>query len=659
MTSGAQPLPPRRVRSSRDDSIKDDDRYRLLIDAITDYAIYMLDAEGYVSSWNPGAERFKGYKAAEIIGEHFSRFYLDEERAAGLPELALATAAAEGRFEREGWRQRKDGTRFWAHVVIDAIKDAHGGLVGYAKITRDLSERRVAEEALRRSEEQFRLLVQGVTDYAIYLLDRSGDVASWNAGAQRIKGYLADEIIGEHFSRFYTEEDRRSGLPARGLETAAREGRFEMEGWRVRKDGGTFWAHVIIDAIRNGQGEVIGFAKITRDITERLQATRALDEAREALFQAQKMEAVGQLTGGVAHDFNNLLMAILGSLELLRKRLPDDAAMRQLVNNAIQGAERGATLTQRMLAFARRQELTLDAVELPALVGGLLGLLERSVGPEIRMHTSFPTALPWVRTDASQLESALLNLTLNARDAMPKGGVITIDARVEEAAEDPGLDLTPGRYVRLRVIDSGEGMDAETLMRATEPFFTTKGVGKGTGLGLSMVHGLAQQSGGALRLKSTKGHGVAVEIWLPIASDRTQRAAANDRADQAVEVPSLVILVVDDDQLVLINTVAMLEDLGHRVLAAGSGQDALAVLAEHPEVDMVLTDYAMPRMTGLQLIRRIADQRPATSVILATGYAEIPEGQGQDLSRLGKPYNQADLVRAIAGAWRPLAEARS
>ncbi len=365
------------------------------------------------------------------------------------------------------------------------------------------------------------------------------------------------------------------------------------------------------------------------------------------------MEAVGQLTGGVAHDFNNLLMAILGSLELLRKRLPDDPAVTYLLNNAVQGAERGAVLTQRLLAFARRQELKLDAVDIPVLVTGMIGLFERSLGPSIRLHTSFPPSLPWVRTDPNQLESALLNLTLNARDAMPGGGVITIDARVEEVSRDPSLDLSPGRYVRLRVVDSGEGMNEETLARATEPFFTTKGVGKGTGLGLSMVHGLAQQSGGALKLRSTLGHGAAVEIWLPIAEDRTQRVVANDVAASAGEVPPLDILVVDDDELVLINTVAMLEDLGHRVLAASSGEEALAVLAEHPGVDLLITDYAMPRMTGLQLIRGLAERGLEAQVILATGYAEIPEGQGQDLPRLSKPFSQADLARVIAGAWRP------
>ena len=631
----------------------DDSRYRLLIDAITDYAIYMLDPQGIVSSWNPGAQRFKGYKAAEIIGEHFSRFYTDEERAQGIPALALETAAREGRFEREGWRVRKDGTQFWAHVIIDAIRDPEGGLVGFAKITRDLTERRGAEDALRRSQEQFRLLVQGVTDYAIYMLDRSGRVSSWNAGAQRIKGYRASEIIGDHFSRFYTEEDRRSGLPERGLATAMREGRFEMEGWRVRKTGEQFWAHVVIDAIRDDTGEVIGFAKITRDITERLEASRALDQAREALFQAQKMEAIGQLTGGVAHDFNNLLMAILGSLELLRKRLPSDPTLHHLVDNALQGAERGATLTQRMLAFARRQELTLDAVELPKLVNGMLGLLERSLGPSIRLRANFPSPAPWVRTDPNQLETALLNLTLNARDAMPKGGVITIDAKVEDVAATASADLSPGCYVRLRVVDSGEGMDEETLARATEPFFTTKGVGKGTGLGLSMVHGLAQQSGGCLRIKSTKGHGTAVEIWLPCGNEDGASTVANDQIEAPPEeLPPLLILAVDDDDLVLINTVAMLEDLGHQVVQASSGPEALAMLEARSEVDLVITDYAMPRMTGLQLCQRIRETRPGLPVILTTGYAEIPQGQADQLPRIAKPFTQAELTRGVAAGYR-------
>ncbi|MGL4439703.1 MAG: PAS domain S-box protein, partial [Bosea sp. (in: a-proteobacteria)] len=307
-----------------DDSLTPDGRYRLLVEAVTDYAIYMLDPEGRITSWNPGAQRFKGYAADEIIGQHFSQFYGEEDRRTGLPARALEISAREGKFESEGWRIRKDGSRFWAHVVIDPIRSPDGRLVGYAKITRDLTERKAAEHALRLKEEQFRMLVQSVTDYALYMIDADGHVSSWNQGAERIKQYRADEIIGQHFSRFYTEVDRRKGDPQNALAIARREGRFEKEGWRVRKDGTQFWAHVVIDPIHDEAGAIIGFAKITRDITERRDTQKALDQAREALAHSQKMDAIGQLTGGIAHDFNNLLMVILGSLELAGRRLPDD-----------------------------------------------------------------------------------------------------------------------------------------------------------------------------------------------------------------------------------------------------------------------------------------------------------------------------------------------
>jgi PAS domain S-box-containing protein len=292
-------------------SFTEDERYRLLVGAVTDYAIYMLDPTGIVSSWNPGAERIKGYLPNEIIGQHFSRFYTEEDRESGLPERALQTSRLEGKFESEGWRVRKDGTRFWAAVVIDPIWSPSGELLAYAKITRDLTERKDAERQLKLSEDQFRLLVQGVVDYAIYMIDTEGKVTNWNLGAQRIKGYAPDEIIGRHFSRFYTDEDRAAGLPRRALETARRDGKFESEGWRVRKDGIRFWAHVVIDPLRDETGTLFGFAKITRDITERKEAQSKLDVAREALSQSQKMEAIGHLTGGVAHDFNNLLMVVL------------------------------------------------------------------------------------------------------------------------------------------------------------------------------------------------------------------------------------------------------------------------------------------------------------------------------------------------------------
>jgi len=626
----------------------DEGRYRLLVDAISDYAIYMLDPNGRVTSWNLGAQRFKGYDAAEIIGEHFSRFYTEEDRAAGAPETALRTAATEGRFEKEGWRLRKDGRRFWAHVVIDPIRTPEGELVGYAKITRDLTERRLAEESLRQSQEQFRLLVQGVTDYAIYMLDPDGKVSSWNPGAQRIKGYTPQEIIGENFARFYTEEDRAAGLPQYALQQAMTEGKFEKEGWRQRKDGSRFWAHVVIDPVRNDDGEIIGFAKITRDITERREAQRALELAREALFQSQKMEAIGQLTGGVAHDFNNLLMAVLGSLELVRKRLPHDPRVTPLIDNALQGAQRGAALTQRMLTFARKQELKLQPVELPSLVRGMTGLLQRSLGPAIRIETRFPRGLPPICTDPNQLETALLNLAVNARDAMPDGGTIRMEAARQSLGEGSEIGLPAGDYVRLSIIDSGEGMDADTVSRAAEPFYTTKGVGKGTGLGLSIVHGLAEQSGGRLVIRSQPGEGTTIEIWLREAGDddESQVIVGSADDDDPDPTPPLVILAVDDDSLVLMNTVAMLEDLGHQVFPAASARDALEVM-RRKAVDLVITDYAMPQTTGLQLAETIKARHPQTPVVLATGYAELPAGGAPDLPRLAKPFLQQDLARMI------------
>ncbi len=637
-------------------SRSDEGRYRLLVEAITDYAIYMLDPDGIVTSWNPGAQKFKGYLADEIVGEHFSRFYPEEARTAGVPAEALRTAELEGRFEQEGWRVRKDGSQFWAHVIIDPIRTPDGNLAGFAKITRDLTERRAADEALRESQEQFRLLVQSVTDYAIYMLDPKGLISNWNAGAQRIKGYEPAEVIGSHFSRFYTPEDREAGLPVLSLETAAREGRWSHEGWRVRKDGSRFWAHVIIDPIRNDAGDLIGFAKVTQDITDRRAAQQELEAARQALFQAQKMDAIGQLTGGVAHDFNNLLMAVLGSLELVRKRLPYDPRLTPLIDNAIQGAERGATLTRRMLAFARKQELTLEAVELESLASGMLSFLRRTLGPTVRVELRLPVGLPRAQTDPNQLETALLNLAVNARDAMPDGGTITIASQMSQVA--PGHPvLAPGSYVRLSVTDTGTGMDEETLARATEPFFTTKGIGKGTGLGLSMAHGLAAQSGGALEISSRVGEGTCVEFWLPVASaDLFDRQPDGAPAPQPTGQPrELLVLTVDDDALVLMNTAALLEDLGHRVLQAMTPAEALEIVKQTPELDLLITDQAMPQTTGLQLIEAVRALRPLLPVVIATGYAEMPADIPRELVRLSKPFTQGDLARAVTAACPSLA----
>jgi len=423
---------------------------------------------------------------------------------------------------------------------------------------------------------------------------------------------------------------------------------LEKEAWRVRKDGSRFWAHVIIDAIRDDDGKLIGYAKITRDITERREAQRQLEVAREALTQSQKMEAIGQLTGGVAHDFNNLLMAVLGSLELMRKRLPDDPKLRALLENAVQGAQRGSLLTKRMLAFARRQELEQQAVEIPELVRGMTDMLQRSLGPTIIIDTHFPLVSRPVLGDANQLEMILLNLAVNARDAMPNGGQIVIATQEKVLREGDGTRLKPGAYICLTVQDTGEGMDEATLQRAMEPFFTTKGPGKGTGLGLSMVHGVAEQSGGWFTLRSRKGEGTTAELWLPAAEkqapvvDRSEREGNDTRMDRA----PLVVLAVDDDGLVLTNTVAMLDDLGHTGIAASSGEEALEILRQQDSVDLVITDYAMPHMTGLQLADAIKREWPELPVIIATGFAEM-ESEAQSMPKLAKPFTEAELVNEL------------
>ncbi|MDB5695014.1 MAG: histidine kinase [Sphingomonas bacterium] len=596
-------------------------RFELLVQSVTDYAIYMLDRQGRVSSWNPGARRFKGYEADEIIGEHFSRFYTPEERQREIPRIALETAEREGRFEAEGWRVRKDGTRFWANVVIDPIRDASGMLVGYAKVTRDLTERRAAEEELRASEERFRLLVQSVTDYAIYMLDPDGRVSSWNAGAERFKGYAADEIMGEHFSRFYTEEDRAAGTPHSALRTATDEGRFEAEGWRVRKDGSRFWASVIIDPIRNDAGDLIGFAKVTRDLTEK----RAIEEQ---LRQSQKMEAVGQLTGGLAHDFNNLLTGISGSLEMMQVRMAQGRTHDcDRYFTAAQGAVRRASaLTHRLLAFSRRQTLDPKPTNVNRLLSGLEELVRRTVGPAVKVDVVGTSGVWPTLIDPNQLENAILNLCINARDAMPDGGMLTIETANrwldERAARQQ--DLPIGQYVSICVTDTGSGMTADVIAKAFDPFFTTKPLGEGTGLGLSMIYGFARQSGGQIRIYSEVGQGTTMCLYLP---RHDEDAPADDEVEpRPTPSPSgegEVVLVIDDEPTIRMLVAEVLAESGYAVIEATDGPAGLRVLESNARIDLLITDVGLPGgMNGRQVADAARQNRPDLKVLFITGYAE-------------------------------------
>jgi PAS domain S-box-containing protein len=625
--------------------VNDEQRFQLLVAGVTDYAIYMLDPEGYVSSWNAGAQRFKGYLAHEIIGQHFSAFYMDEDRAAGIPAKALQTALNEGKFEAEGWRVRKDGTRFWASVVIDPIRNDAGRLVGFAKVTRDITERKLAQEALRESEERFRLLVQGVTDYAIYMLSPTGTITNWNSGAQRIKGYTHDEVVGSHFSRFYTEEDRGNDVPASALATAAREGRFEREGWRVRKDGSTFWAHVVIDVIRDEQGELIGFAKITRDITERKKAEEALERANAALFQAQKMEAIGQLTGGIAHDFNNLLGVLSSSLDVLSMRLQDpaDTKMLQSMQRAVQ---RGAALTQQLLSFARKQPLRPEKYNLNTLIGGFEAVLRRAGSPSIAFEVSLAPQLNGVSVDAARFEAALLNLVVNARDAMPDGGKLTVATANVEIGERQIGSLAAGSYVKASVTDTGTGMPPEVAARVFEPFFTTKEIGKGTGLGLSQVYGFITQSGGEVVLETEVGKGTTVSIYLPAVAGTTDGAMTDMGEDTDT------VLIVEDEADLMTVASQLFRSIGYEVLTAGNGLDAIDILKRRRDIDILFADVMMPNgMSGIELARFTRKLCPDVKVILASGYPllalKAEHGDLDDFAFMSKPYRLSELAKKL------------
>jgi len=634
----AQPAKGKSLRN-----VTGDRRFQLLVDAVRDYAIYLLDAEGHVASWNAGAQRFKGYRADEIIGQHFSRFYTDEDRAAGVPERALRTAAEEGKFEAEGWRVRKDGTRFWCSVVIDPVIDEDGDLIGFAKITRDVTESREAQQALYRSEQSFRMLVQGVHDYAIYMLDLDGRVTNWNAGAERIKGYRESEIIGQHFSRFYTEEDRRSGEPARALATAMREGKYEKEGWRCRKDGSRFWASVVLDPIRDENRRLIGFAKITRDITDKKRAQEELDSAREALAQAQKLEAVGRLTGGVAHDFNNLLTVIRSSVDLLRRpELGEEKRIRYL--DAISDtADRAAKLTGQLLAFARRQPLQREVFDVKERIDRLKQIIGSLVGSPIRIGFDVAEDIGAVDADPSQFETAILNIAINARDAMPNGGSLDITARAAERTANGAADGGP--LVAIAIADSGTGMDSATVDRIFEPFFTTKEAGKGTGLGLSQVYGFAKQSGGEIEVASRIGEGTTFTLYLPQVAAKAAPAAESEAVDNAAFGSNRILLVEDNEQVGEFAS-TLLKELGQEVRWARDAASALGMIEADPGLfDLVFTDVVMPGANGVELAKEIRRRWPDLPVVLTSGYSHVLAEEGSHgFELLKKPYSLDGLT---------------
>jgi PAS domain S-box-containing protein len=519
----------------------------------------------------------------------------------------------------------------------------------------------------------------------------AGRLGSWSLDVEQMV-FHASPTSRNHFGtrsgEFTYEElqravhpDDRDRLTQAVQRTLHDDADFVIEYRNIAPEGAVQWVDLRARALKKAPGFVTSLVGVSSDITARKHSdlererllgelavertalstlTRTLEQrvaertdelmaeiaarekAQEQLLQSQKMESVGQLTGGIAHDFNNLLMAVMGNLEILRKRLPDEASVRRLIDGAMQGAKRGASLTQRMLAFARQQDLKTISVDLGALVSGMQELLRRSLGPQIALHLRIAPELPPAEVDAHQVELAILNLAINARDAMPDGGVI--DLRVDQKQVGEGR-LRAGKYLRIQIADTGTGMDAATLSKAIEPFFSTKPLGKGTGLGLSMTHGLAVQLGGYLDLTSEVGEGTVATLWLPMAT--TPAVQSEFSVAQSCANRTATILVVDDDPLIAMSTVDMLEDLGHRVIEANSGKRALEILDAGQDVDLMMTDQAMPGMTGIQLAEIVRSKRPHLPVLLATGYTDLPASKLANLPRLSKPYAQAQLQAEI------------
>jgi PAS domain S-box-containing protein len=505
---------------------------------------------------------------------------------------------------------------------------------------------------LEETEHRFRLLVEGVTDYAIYMLDPAGYIINWNPGAERTKGYRRDEIIGSHFSVFYRASDQAEGTPQKALAIAAATGKYEAEGWRVRKDGTNFWAGVVINAIRNSKGEVIGFAKITRDLTER----RAADERAR---QAQKMEGIGQITGGVAHDFNNLLTIIIGNLESLERSLSgpvlDRTRLIRSASNAMRGARRAESLTQRLLAFSRQQPLDPKPIDVGRLVTGMSDLLRRTLGEQITIETVLSGGVWLAHADPNQLELAILNLAVNARDAMPDGGKLTLETanvHLDERYAATQAEVLPGQYVMLAVTDNGAGMSPDVKARAFDPFFTTKDVGHGTGLGLSQVYGFVKQSRGHVKIYSEVGEGTTIKLYLP----RVYSVAAADDDVSDVSVArgeaGETVLVVEDDADVRAYSCETLRELGYSVLEAGNARGALQLLDSHPEVRLLFTDIGLPGgMNGRQLVEQARSRRPALKVLFTTAYARnaiVHDGRlDPGVELITKPFTQAALAAKI------------
>ncbi|HJQ38527.1 MAG TPA: PAS domain S-box protein [Thermoanaerobaculia bacterium] len=647
----------------------------LLLDAVQDYAIFLLSPTGHIRSWNRGAERTMGYVASEVMGKHFSIFYGPEDLAARKPDAELAVAGSEGRIEDEGWRIRKGGQRFWVNTVITALRNDDGSVRGFAKVTRDLTKHRQAEEQLRRSEELFRLLVQSVKDYAIFLLDAGGHIVTWNEGARRLKGWERDEIVGRHFSTFYPEVDKKAGKPEWELEQAKLHGSVEDEGWRLRKDGTRFWANVVITAVHDEHGHLRGFAKVTRDFTDRVEkedAQRQLMEQREARLMAEEERRRAEASYHVAqeanrakdeflmtlsHELRTPMTAILGWTRLLPTLPHTDDSFRDAVASISRSAQLQARLIDDVLDVSRimsgKLRLNVENIDMETLIHASIDAVRSSAdAKKISIDTSFAPDLGMVVADSTRLQQVVWNLLTNAVKFTPKGGSIQVIARRTSS------------QVHISVRDTGEGIEPSFLPHMFEPFRQAENpstrVHGGLGLGLSIVRYLVEAHGGTVAAESPgKGMGSTFTICLPIAALRTTRSEAEE-AQELEDPPQLTeqrlrgirVLVVDDDREARQLIRAVLKQAGADVVAADSAQSALEQLGLR-DADVMVTDIAMPQMDGYSLIRKVREETRHDRMKIAV-LSAFPAG-GQNATKnggfdeyLSKPIDPFALVDAIA-----------
>ena len=652
-----------------------EERFKLLVESVRDYAIFMLDPQGHVLTWNAGATRFKGYRAEEIIGQHFSRFYPPEEVARGLPEHELQVAAKEGAFEDEGWRVKKDGSLFWANVVITAMRDPDGELVGFAKVTRDLTQRRAHEEDLRRSEERFRLLIEGVADYAIFMLDPNGRVSTWNMGAERIKGYTADEIIGQHFSIFYPQEAKDSGWPDHELRVAAEKGKFVDTGWRLRKDGTTFWANVTITALRDDAGQLLGFAKLTRDLTQakRAEAMETANQQREEMLDAERNARMAaqratrlkdEFLATLSHELRTPLSAILGWTQLLLR--PDASKGPEQQKRAIEVIDRNARaqvkLIDDLLDLSRvmtgKLRLDLHQVSLGSIVEAAVDSARPSADVKgIRLKAILSSNSDIVSADSARLQQVVWNLLTNAIKFTPKGGQVQV------------LLQRVNSHLELSVSDTGVGIPANYLPHVFDRFSqkdssTTRAFG-GLGLGLAICKQLVELHGGSIRAASLgEGRGATFSVQLPLSiaqlndqSGPRIHPTAETQSGEVMSLPRLEgvhVFVVDDEPDARELLRAVLEDQGGKVTSFTSAEDALAAL-KTTKPTVLVCDIGMPKMDGYQLIRALRaeeSRRERIPALALTAFARA-EDRKRSLAagyqaHLAKPFDVGELILVVA-----------